>query len=355
MSKLIDLIIPFKYIPKDRFLKLIDNISSQTMISDMIVSFIDDNSPNFKSLVKYIPDSITFRVITHTVTKGPGISRAEAVDSTLSPYISFLDADDLLYSSTSIEEFYNGIQGYDGCFGGVASFNGDEFDERHSYYLDPENPEVPVFLHSNMFRTKFLVDEGINFTSHNYNEDHIFYNKLCICPNFRFNVISGFQYSYYHLFPGSLTSADISHINVHFNFMCALYAVFKFIRDKQYDFFDLFEHNTIASGMLKQFIMVEIPSHFKGFTREDIKESVFIMLLFARRVEEIFPGEFSSYLSFKNYISNAAVLSFIRGETDHIYYNNLWIELSAIIAFLKNFAESAKMVDKSTLNEILGG
>lgn len=169
---MLDIIIP-AYDCKDTLPRALSSIVAQTKKEKCIVTVVDDCStedlrPIIDDFKKYI--KINYIKLDQNL-KYPGLVRQIGLENSVSPYIMFLDADDML-SSNAVEmanrEMLNTdrdvIIGYFYCQ-----------DEKGNIRVMKE--QDTTWLHGNVYRRKFLEDNKISFPS-GYNEDGAF-NTQC--------------------------------------------------------------------------------------------------------------------------------------------------------------------------------
>ena len=126
--------------------------------------------------------NITYEKLSENV--GPGVARQYILDKTTSPYICFLDADDLLYYPETLEEQYKALE--------------DGHELAVSYVLN-ERDNTKVFngndLHAKMFTRDFINKYNIKFPPTRVHEDNVFMSLTIIyCPYTCFIEEIGYLY-----------------------------------------------------------------------------------------------------------------------------------------------------------------
>jgi glycosyltransferase involved in cell wall biosynthesis len=174
---MIDLIIPF-YNEEDNLNKLMGSICAQTKEHAAMVTFVNDHSTDRSvEILEKWKEFVNFpmQIITPPQRlKYPGLVRQYGIDHTRCEYIMFCDGDDELlphafeYLSLSIRTSNADV---------VISHFIVEGDKNQEYEQGIQNGGM-TWLHGNIYRRKFLEDNGIRF-QRGYNEDGTF-NLWCL-------------------------------------------------------------------------------------------------------------------------------------------------------------------------------
>ena len=167
----IDIIIP-EYNAQDTIVKTLYSIASQTIADKVQVTIVDDCSTDgsyeFLSS-RYFYGIRKVNVIQTPKNGGPGVARQYGVDHTDCPYIMFVDADDTLGDSLSLEALYSSISSNANACMVVGTF-----DEECENEIRPHVNDM-VWMHGKIYRRSFLEQYGIRFhETSRANEDNGF-------------------------------------------------------------------------------------------------------------------------------------------------------------------------------------
>lgn len=170
--KIVDIIIP-AYNHKIELERALDSIVSQTKRDKCIVTVIDDCSEeDLFEVVKKYKNKLKIKYIRNKENlKYPGLVRQVGIDNTISPFIIFLDSDDML-SPTAVE-MANSEMLKTNADMIIGYFYSQE--KGGLYHLRDEHDTT--WLHGNVYRRSFLEKNNIRFSS-GYNEDGAF-NTQC--------------------------------------------------------------------------------------------------------------------------------------------------------------------------------
>lgn len=166
---MIDLIIPV-YNAKKTLFKTLCSVALQTIKDKIIVYIIDDcSTDDYTEILNSFKDEL--RIVYEKLDKnvGPGVARQYILDKTNSPYICFLDSDDLLYYPDSLEKQYNVLEKGNKI---VISYVVDERDNNKCHSTGD--------LHGKMFSREILINDRIKFPQTRVHEDNVFVNLALI-------------------------------------------------------------------------------------------------------------------------------------------------------------------------------
>lgn len=109
MKKLITVGIPaFK--AKEHVVEALSSIMTQTIKDDVTVVIASDHPDEDYSFVKDLFKSLDIKTLTCEENTGPGLARQRCLDACETDWITFMDADDVLYSPFALEQLRNAIQ-----------------------------------------------------------------------------------------------------------------------------------------------------------------------------------------------------------------------------------------------------
>ena len=182
----LDIIIPC-YNSKETIFNTLFSISIQKETPNFKVYLINDKSEyDYSEEVNYFSKYYNIEEIKLDINKGPGGARKEGINRSSSPYIMFIDSDDLLYDSSSIKGLYEAVQGYDIC---ISNF----ILERDGVRVVKEKNKV--WLHGKIYKREFLDKHNINFNNTRANEDNGF-NRLIILLDPKIRYLDKITYIY---------------------------------------------------------------------------------------------------------------------------------------------------------------
>lgn len=168
---MIDIIIP-AYNAHATIENTLLSILTQTIKDKVKVYIIDDCSrKTYGSIVNMFKNKLDISLIRLDKNSGPGNARNVGITKSSNPYILFLDADDELYNSFSLELLLRYIDDYDMCFGGIYQ---EIEDNKLAYFIEHEG-----CLHGKLYKRSLIDKYNIRFTDTKYSEDNYF-NQLYI-------------------------------------------------------------------------------------------------------------------------------------------------------------------------------
>lgn len=170
---MIDIIIP-AYNAHDTIEQTLFSIAVQDNVEDINVYIIDDcSSSNYSDIVSFFSNLFNIKEIRLDKNSGPGVARQVGIDNSKSPYIMFIDADDVFSNCKAVGELYkNIINDYDLVISNFA--------EEINNKLNTKQRDT-VWLHGKMYRRSFLEKHSIKFNDTRSNEDNAFNQLILLC------------------------------------------------------------------------------------------------------------------------------------------------------------------------------
>lgn len=170
---MIDVIIP-SYNSHNTIKKTLLSLLFQT-IKDKIKIYIVDDASNkpYDEIINRFKDRLNITIIRLDENKGPGNARNVGIEKSSNPYILFLDADDELYNSFTLEHLVKYIEEFDMCYGGICE---EKDNNLYSYY-----PLHQGCLHGKLYKRSVIDKYNLRLTETKYSEDNYFnqlYNAL---------------------------------------------------------------------------------------------------------------------------------------------------------------------------------
>lgn len=151
----------------------LDSLKKQKTKYKFRVVIVNDNSSySYKNILDKYSKYMFIEEIVLDRNGGPAVARQKGIDYTDSKYIMFIDSDDYLFSSDSIQKLVDNISL---CNSDVAMGN---------FILERDNKEElvknnSVWMHGKIYRRSFLEDNNIRFNTSRVNEDNGF-NRLVV-------------------------------------------------------------------------------------------------------------------------------------------------------------------------------
>lgn len=169
---MIDVIIP-AYNSQDTIIRTLSSIAMQLNRDELKVTIVNDGGKDYKEIVEIFKPLIDVREIGYEENRGPGYARQFGIDNTKEDFITFIDADDTFYESTSIGLLAKPIKDTSAKFV-ISPFIqlGKEVGQQA-----PVNANL-VWVFGHIYRRSFLNAHNIRFTSTRANED-VGFNTMC--------------------------------------------------------------------------------------------------------------------------------------------------------------------------------
>lgn len=170
---MIDIIIP-AYNSHKTIINTLLSINMQSIKDKVKVYIINDNSnKNYDEEVMLFKNKLNIQSIDIDKNCGPGHARNVGLNCSKGEYILFLDSDDELYNSLSLELLLNSIQDSDLSIGGVLT----EYDNKEYEYISNSKAS----LHGKLYKRKSIVKNNLSFNNTYSSEDNAFHNLFLLC------------------------------------------------------------------------------------------------------------------------------------------------------------------------------
>lgn len=213
-NRLIDVIIPAYNVPDHILFRCLASIACQDIVSDVIVTIVDDASTeqNYDKVVKSFESIMKVNILRYETNGGPGVARQYGIDHTSNGYFTCVDADDTLNGAFALKALRNGIEINNGLYHTCVGV----FDEVHEEGLDEGGPilmdhqQDMIWMFGKLYRRSFIDKYNIRFhNSSRANEDNGFNTliRLCSSEQEQINFIPAHVY-YWHESPNSITRAN---------------------------------------------------------------------------------------------------------------------------------------------------
>ena len=189
MDNILQIIIP-AYNARETLDITLSSIAVQRTDYKFSVLIVNDHSDyNYKDFVKKYSKYFKIEEIILEKNVGSYLARQKGIDNSSSKYITFIDADDVLYSPYSIDRMLKVIdnENYDLLICDYIS-------ERNGMQVKTKDP---VSLFGKIYRRSFLEKYKIKFRNTKY-KGEVAFNKLIMLlnPNFSFLSLPTYIYKY---------------------------------------------------------------------------------------------------------------------------------------------------------------
>lgn len=191
MDKLITIGIPAFKAEKE-IVDCLASIQIQTIMDEVSIIIAADNpGDNYEFLKSRFPQ-LDITVLSCDENVGPGLARQHCLDKCKTPWITFIDADDILINPLSLEYLKSGIDGQQtievqGIFYQVVKApNGQTM-------MMPRNDITHPWVFGRLYNTKFLKQNNIEFTELRAMEDGEFNWKIRMTIEgtpFKINIVN---------------------------------------------------------------------------------------------------------------------------------------------------------------------
>lgn len=177
MSK-IDIIIPL-YKGQDVIENALASIMIQSISKDCKVIIINDaDGIDYTDQFEMFNDKLDIDVITLSENGGPGIARQVGIDYSSSPYIVFLDADDIFFNPFALEIMFAALEKYPGSPVAMGNFVEVIYNPNLEFLLHKEDF---VWMFAKLYRREYLEKYNIRFNGTRANEDNGFNTIVQLC------------------------------------------------------------------------------------------------------------------------------------------------------------------------------
>ena len=202
----IDVIIP-AYKAHGTIIRCLSSIACQTILEDVTVTVVNDCCPegDYGEVVKAFSPVMDIREIRTAKNGGPGVARQLGIDSTEGEFITFVDADDMLFKVTALDTLRKEIQSDSTYMCASGSFASEKYRD------DPKGfSHRMVWVFAKLYRREFLTKYGVRFNDTRANEDSGFNRTvfmLCDNPQEQIRYIEENLY-YYNRRSDSITNIN---------------------------------------------------------------------------------------------------------------------------------------------------
>lgn len=186
---MIDIIIP-AYNTHKTIYNCLFSILNQSINDKVKVYLIDDNSnKKYDSIYDFFKNKLNIKLIRLEENKGPGFARQVGLNESNSKYVFFLDSDDVLYDSYSLENIHKNMieNDYDLIISNIIEKTKDNnIIERTGGLFS---------LHGKLFKRSFIKKNNISFP-YFYTDEDVSFNYLFMLNNPKMGFCPDKVYSY---------------------------------------------------------------------------------------------------------------------------------------------------------------
>lgn len=173
--KQITVVIP-AYNAHDTIEQALYSIANQTAKSDIEVIVVNDKSKKgYDSIVKQFNKLMDIRVIDLEVNGGPGVARQKGLEACQTPYITFIDADDIYLDALFLEGVVDFLNKDLNCTNVNATFIEEMEDGKLQNHTNDQ-----TWMFGKIYRVEFLRKNNIGFSHLRANEDLEFNLKIAL-------------------------------------------------------------------------------------------------------------------------------------------------------------------------------
>ena len=163
------------YHAQDHICNAISSIKIQTLIDDIsIIIAKDDPNDNYNFVLERYPE-LDITILDCEKNTGPGLARQRALDACQTPWITFMDADDIFLSPFSLENLYRNIES--NCIEVKGVFLQEVDNDPNVRVIRIENMTYP-WVFARLYSVEFLRSNNVRFSELRAMEDGEFNSKI---------------------------------------------------------------------------------------------------------------------------------------------------------------------------------
>lgn len=211
MNNKVDIIIP-AYKAQGTIMRTLSSIATQTILSDIEVTIVNDCCPNgdYQEFIKIFSKYFPVREIKMPENVGGGLARQKGIDETHNTFLTFIDADDAFATPVALQVLRQAMKdGNNGDKNPVKLVSGSTIEiEENLEYRKVFYDKYTV--HGKMYRRDFINKYNIHFSNIRAAEDDGFitwFILLCDNPDEQFKLINDPVICYFRT-PDSITTVN---------------------------------------------------------------------------------------------------------------------------------------------------
>ena len=156
--------------------KCLSSIHIQTIVEDIsIIIAVDEPNSDYNYLKQLYP-TLDITILPCTKNVGPGLARQKCLENCKTPWITFIDADDIFFTPIALEKLYENI--VDKKTIEVQGAFLQEVKNNLNLELIPRNDIFHPWVFGRLYNTKFLKENEIKFSELRAMEDGEFNWKI---------------------------------------------------------------------------------------------------------------------------------------------------------------------------------
>lgn len=249
--KEITVVIP-AYNCHDTIERTLYSIVNQSIIEQIKVIIVNDKSKKgYEKIVKKFNELIDIEIINMEVNGGPGVARQKGLEACQTPYITFIDGDDVYLDGL----FMEGVVQYLNQDKNCTNINVMFLEERDfGKYTKHENDTTWVF--GKVYRVSYLRKNNISFSELRSNEDLEFNLKIGLLQNENeyTHFLNDKQVYLWKIKENSITRINNREYSYHHGLIGGLQAIM-----------NAFDFENANKDRIKQIAISEVPHLFNKY------------------------------------------------------------------------------------------
>lgn len=189
---------------KDTLPALLDSLVTQTKKNFIVTLCCDGDNEDYSEIINiYIDRGLKIKYLYCQENKGPGLTRQYILDNSISDYITFIDADDMV-TPRFVEVLYSQAKlgDYDIIRGGVIRENANGADS-----IIEASSSVITWMHAKIYRVSFLREKDIRFIDDLRSDEDAYFNQVAINATSKIGIINE-QLYIWRANPNSITRIE---------------------------------------------------------------------------------------------------------------------------------------------------
>jgi glycosyltransferase involved in cell wall biosynthesis len=225
MNNEIDIIIP-AYQAHETIHKSLSSILTQTIANLCQITIVNDGGGDYGEVIENFKNYLNVCEIGYDINLGPGLARQRGIETTSAPYIMFLDADDTLGDSFSLEIMLTEMKKNELDIL-VSNFVEELPGDQLKFFVHEEDQ---TWMHGKMYKREYLENIGIQFSGLRKNEDTAF-NMIAFSMTKKIGYTQQATYLW-HNKQNSITRAGDYSLDGYEGFCQGAINSFKFLEEK---------------------------------------------------------------------------------------------------------------------------
>lgn len=163
---------------KGQIEQCIASIYIQTIVDKVSIIIATDFPSDDYNYLKNLYPTLDIKILPCTKNVGPGLARQKCLDNCETPWITFIDADDVFFTPFALEALYNNSKVNPNIIEVQGTFLQEITDEKAPMRTMPHNDAGHPWVFGRLYNTKFLKENGISFSELRAMEDGEFNWKI---------------------------------------------------------------------------------------------------------------------------------------------------------------------------------